>query len=678
MSDRNSQFDEKDVLIAGDIDRIRPPTLQRKRIRKNYAAQFREESAVGNEEGVSRDGGVRVAGGTEGRSVQAISPDDMQEEMNDLQKAVRKRKQRRLARSGDDLPGDSFYRFRPRGGSREIRPVEKEEAGRYRHLFAEKATSTFGSANFSEGRYAASPAGGGVLFYSGGAASLQHEEAAFRELRRKQLQRTYAAKRNDTVYIPFVTGFRERMAARRAAGETEKAAAKAADEAGKHPLFMAVLIIVLLIVLIISMAVSAGVTLVGEVHGAAIVATSYSAEDEDILGAEADYAAMEAELRAMTADPEHYYPGYQNYELHNTEIGHDPYRLAALLTVLHERFTRREVQDSLTEIFNAQYAVETEDITGVSEQRTVRVGESLGTVVTSGYCNCEICCGVWSGGATASGVMPVSSHTIAVDSWDPIVPMGTRIVMNGIEYTVEDTGPLSRYGVAFDVYYDDHQAALNHGHRNWEAFIADDNGTETVTVTVTNTEPTLKVTVRNHGLDHAARQLLNDDLYERYQLIAEMKGNRPDLFPEYNAASVYGDLVYAPPGSALSDRQFANVYHEAVKYLGVQYVWGGETPDGFDCSGFVSYVINHCGNGWNYGRLTAEEWRQATMYVSPSEAKPGDLIFFQGTYDTAGASHIGIYMGDGIMIHCGHPVQFASVNDPYFRQHFLSYGRIPS
>ena len=199
MSDRNSQFDEKDVLIAGDIDRIRPPTLQRKRIRKNYAAQFREESTVGNEDGVSRDSGVRVAGGTEGRSVQAVSPDDMQEEMNDLQKAVRKRKQRRLARSVDDLPGDSFYRFRPRGGSREIHPVDKEEAGRYRRLFAEKATSTSGSAHFSEGRYAASPAGGGVLFYSGGAASLQHEEAAFRELRRKQLQRTYAAKRNDTV-----------------------------------------------------------------------------------------------------------------------------------------------------------------------------------------------------------------------------------------------------------------------------------------------------------------------------------------------------------------------------------------------------------------------------------------------------------------------------------------------
>ena len=203
--------------------------------------------------------------------------------------------------------------------------------------------------------------------------------------------------------------------------------------------------------------------------------------------------------------------------------------------------------------------------------------------MTSGYCNCRICCGVWSGGPTASGAYPTANHTIAVDASNPFVPIGTKVVINGVEYTVEDTGAFARYGVQFDVYYDNHAAASAHGHQTWEA----------------------------------------------------------------------------------------------EKYLGVPYVWGGYSPSGFDCSGFVSYVINHCGNGWNYGRLTADGLRGVCTYVSPQEAKPGDLIFFQGTYNTSGASHVGIYVGNNMMIHCGDPIHYSNISTSYWQQHFMCFGRLP-
>ena len=130
------------------------------------------------------------------------------------------------------------------------------------------------------------------------------------------------------------------------------------------------------------------------------------------------------------------------------------------------------------------------------------------------------------------------------------------------------------------------------------------------------------------------------------------------------------------PGEYLTDEQFARMLHEAESHLGTPYVWGGYSPSGFDCSGFVSWVINHCGNGWNFGRLTANGLRARTDYVPASEAKPGDLIFFQGTYDTAGASHVGIYVGNGMMIHAGNPVKYSSINTPYWQSHFLEFGRI--
>lgn len=172
---------------------------------------------------------------------------------------------------------------------------------------------------------------------------------------------------------------------------------------------------------------------------------------------------------------------------------------------------------------------------------------------------------------------------------------------------------------------------------------------------------------------------LTDAQKERYALLNQTKGNRDYLF----AGDVYANpsageyTDYDIPTEALSDTKFANMMQEAEKYLGYPYVWGGSSPStSFDCSGFVCWVINHCGNGWNVGRTTAEGLRRQLNIIPASEAKPGDIIFFQGTYDTPGASHVGIYVGNGMMIHCGNPIQYASVNSSYFRQHFYCYGRL--
>ena len=117
---------------------------------------------------------------------------------------------------------------------------------------------------------------------------------------------------------------------------------------------------------------------------------------------------------------------------------------------------------------------------------------------------------------------------------------------------------------------------------------------------------------------------------------------------------------------------------EGEKYLGYPYVWGGDSPStSFDCSGFVSWVINHSGNGWNFGRLTAEGLRNKCRIIQKREAKPGDLIFFKGTYATSGASHVGIYVGNGMMLHCGNPIQYTSCETEYWNSHFYCFGRLP-
>ena len=189
----------------------------------------------------------------------------------------------------------------------------------------------------------------------------------------------------------------------------------------------------------------------------------------------------------------------------------------------------------------------------------------------------------------------------------------------------------------------------------------------------------LNVKLKNNGLGSAINQLgLTDEQKDRYRLLLDTKGNRSYLFEDDIYANSTGEyLDYDIPGEALTDEKFANMIKEAEKYLGYPYVWGGSSPEtSFDCSGFVSWVINHSNNGWNVGRLGANGLKNICDIIRPSEVKPGDLIFFQGTYDTTGASHVGIYVGKGMMIHCGNPISYAHVNSSYWQEHFYCYGRL--
>ena len=410
----------------------------------------------------------------------------------------------------------------------------------------------------------------------------------------------------------------------------------------------------------------------------AVIESTYLADDHDIRKAENAYVAMENELQQQIERIKRENPDYDEYRFQIDEISHNPYQLISYLTVKYGDFSFSQVKRELEEIFREQYHLSTSSDTYTeTTTHTVRVGESLGMVVTSGYCNCPICCGVWSGGPTASGVYPTSDHTLAVDAYNPFVPLGTHIVMNGTEYVVEDTGNFDRFGVQFDVYYDSHAAASAHGHQSWEAFVADSNGSNTVQVTQTTTVKRLSVTVTNANLDLVLRNRMNEDEIKRYMIYNATYGNRDYLF-SVETLPAYGGMSYEIPPEALSDSRFAAMIHEAEKYLGYPYVWGGASPEtSFDCSGYVSWVVNHCDNGWDYGRLTAEGLRNVCTYVSPAEAKPGDLVFFQGTYDTAGASHCAIYVGNGMMIHCGNPIQYTSMQSSYWQQHFYCFGRLP-
>lgn len=195
-------------------------------------------------------------------------------------------------------------------------------------------------------------------------------------------------------------------------------------------------------------------------------------------------------------------------------------------------------------------------------------------------------------------------------------------------------------------------------------------GTEYYTVkilTVNLVNKSLGVVIAGKGL--------NEDEQARYDVLLATQGNKSYLFDD-----VYADYEdpdeYYPAGEALSDQSFAAMIAEGEKYLGRAYVWGGSNPtSGFDCSGFVSWVVNHC--GWNLGRQTANGLKNKCSVVSPEEARPGDLIFFKGTYATNGASHVGIYVGDGMMLHCGNPIQYTSINTRYWEKHFYCFGRLP-
>ena len=330
-----------------------------------------------------------------------------------------------------------------------------------------------------------------------------------------------------------------------------------------------------------------------------LLGTSYTAEDEDIIGTDDDYKALEAALRSKINNIERTHSGYDEYRYDLDEINHNPYELAAYLTVKFEDYTREEVQSTLEWLFEQQYELTLTEEVEIRTRTETRTETETGTRLV----------------------------------WDS--DLG-EYVEEEYEYEVE---------VEYEVEY--------------EYYI-------------------LNVKLENKGLNRVIGSSgMSEDEMERYAVLLQTNGNRPDIFGDdiYAVTGEYTD--YDIPGEALTDTRFANMIREAEKYLGYPYVWGGSSPStSFDCSGFVSYVINNCGNGWSVGRLTANGLMGVCDIIPRSSAKPGDLIFFQGTYDTSGASHVGIYVGDGMMIHCGNPISYASIESSYWQSHFYCFGRI--
>lgn len=499
----------------------------------------------------------------------------------------------------------------------------------------------------------------------------EKKAAAKRFFQKQRQRRIYAAAKREEKTIE--AAFRAEQ------GFASKAASIVRDAIVKNSRAVLTVGTVLLVFLLSAASVASCAALI-EGAGSSVVSTTYPSTDEDIYAVENRYRELEAGLDAQVRRMQDTHPTYDEFRFQIDEISHNPYHLISYFTAKYGQFTYEQVKDELEEIFREQYSLTTTGERGVTitETRTVRPGESLGQVTTSGYCSCEICCGPYAGGPTASGTWPLSGYTIAVDAEDPFVPLGTHVIMNGTEYVVEDTGAFRRYGVQFDVYYDTHESALAHGHQVWEATLAEGGGIEELELTTTRTVDRLSVVLTNHDLDTVLQNRMTEAEKVRYTLYNTTYGNRDYLFdldnlPKYGPAG----RDYVIPPEALSDERFARMIAEAEKHLGTPYVWGGYSPSGFDCSGFVCWVVNHCGNGWDIGRTTAEGIRQRCYYVSPEDARPGDIIFFEHTYETPGASHVGIYVGDGMMIHSGEPCQYTSIRTPYWQEHFMEFGRLP-
>ena len=359
----------------------------------------------------------------------------------------------------------------------------------------------------------------------------------------------------------------------------------------EHPELLLILAVILIVVVVISGSLTSCSMMIGGTSNITI-GTSFTAQDSDILAVDRDYTQFETDLHNTLDQVPQDHPGYDEYRYTLAEIGHNPFQLAAVLTVLYEDYTRAEVQAKIQSIYQSQYTLTFQTIVEVRTRTETRTGHR--TV------------------HHADGTTSSESYTYEVE----------------VEYN----------------YY------------------------------------ILQTTLVNNTLDTVIRGLgLTADQMQRYELLLETYGNKAGLFGDdiYSEVNPGDYQDYDIPPEALTDQRFANMIREAEKYLGYPYVWGGSSPStSFDCSGFVSYVLNNCGNGWSMGRQTANGLRGKCTVVSPSEARPGDLMFFQGTYTTSGASHVGIYVGNGMMIHCGNPIQYASVNTTYWQNHFMCYGRI--
>ena len=450
-----------------------------------------------------------------------------------------------------ELAAESVYRFGRRKLRRAIRehPAKAVERAESRHI---KATADYYYRKTVEER-----------------PEMQESGAVSRYLQKQKIKRQYAKRAREAAR-------QTAKAAEGTASVTGKLAEKVSAYIKEHPGGLLLLLAAFLLLVVLQSCMSSLVTVGNGVAGA-IGASTYAAEDADLLGAEAAYCALEDELQHYldTYTRTH---DYDEYHFDLDTIEHDPYVLLSIVCALHEgEWTLDEVRGTLQMLFDRQYIL-TEDVVVEVRYRTV-----------------------------------------------------TRTDSEGNDYEVE---------VPYNYYI-------------------------------------CYVTLENFNLSHVPVYMMSEEQLSMYALYMSTLGNRPDLFPSSGYIGKY--ITNRPPEhevpeSYLDDETFAAILKEAEKYLGFPYVWGGSSPStSFDCSGFVSYVYNQC--GWSFGRLGAQGlYNISTRTSSP---KPGDLVFFTGTYDTPGISHVGIYVGDGWMLHCGDPISYANLNSSYWQSHLYAYGRLP-
>lgn len=452
-----------------------------------------------------------------------------------------------------ELAAESVYRFGRRKLRKAIRehPAKAVERAESKHI---KATA---------GYYYRKTVEEHPEMQEGGAVS--------RYLQKQKIKRQYAKQAR-------VAARQTAKAAEGTASVTGKLTEKVSAYIKEHPGGLLLLLAAFLLLVVLQSCMSSLVTVGNGVAGA-IGASTYAAEDADLLGAEAAYCALEDELQHYldTYTRTH---DYDEYHFDLDTIEHDPYVLLSIVCALHEgEWTLDEVRGTLQMLFDRQYIL-TEDV--VMERR----------------------------------------YYLETDTW-----------------TDEDG---NTHSDTYRVYYDYYICT---------------------------------VTLENFNLSHLPVYIMGEETLSRYALYMATLGNRPDLFPSSPYVGKYTNKppLHEIPEGYLADETFAAILKEAEKYVGYPYVWGGSSPStSFDCSGFVSYVYNQC--GWSFGRLGAQGLYNISARTS--NPKPGDLVFFTGTYDTPGISHVGIYVGDGWMLHCGDPISYANLNTSYWQSHFYAYGKL--
>ena len=452
-----------------------------------------------------------------------------------------------------ELAAESVYRFGRRKLRKAIRehPAKAVERAESKHI---KATADYYCRKTVEEH-----------------PEMQESGAVSRYLQKQKIKRQYAKQAREAAKQTAKT-------AEGTASVTGKVTEKVSAYIKEHPGGLLMLLAAFLLLVVLQSCMSSLVTVGNGVAGA-IGASTYAAEDADLLGAEAAYCALEDELQHCldTYTRTH---DYDEYHFDLDTIEHDPYVLLSIVCALHEgEWTLDEVRGTLQMLFDRQYIL-AEDV--VAERR----------------------------------------YYLETDTW-----------------TDEDG---NTHSDTYRVYYDYYICT---------------------------------VTLENFNLSHLPIYLMGEETLSRYALYMATLGNRPDLFPSSPYVGKYTNKppAHEIPEDYLADETFATILKEAEKYVGYPYVWGGSSPStSFDCSGFVSYVYNQC--GWDFGRLGAQGlYNISTRTSSP---KPGDLVFFTETYDTPGISHVGIYVGDGWMLHCGDPISYANLNTSYWQSHFYAYGKL--